>query len=62
MRTLQILLFLLVGIVPGWGAADILSVNDTLTPREQYRRLSLVLLIGEGVDEAIMVLKKWFEE
>ena len=34
-------------------AADILSVNDTLTPREQYRRLSLVLLIGEGVNEVL---------
>ena len=34
-------------------AADILSVNDTLTPSEQYRRLSLVLLIGEGVNEVL---------
>jgi hypothetical protein len=29
--------------------ADVLSVNDALDPTEQYRRLSLVLLIGEGV-------------
>ena len=53
MRRACSLLMLLCLLVIGPAAADVLSVNDRLSPEEQYRRLSLALLIGEGVEDEL---------
>jgi hypothetical protein len=44
-------IFLAASSLPVRG--DELVVNDSLSPAEQYRRLSLVLLIGEGVENVL---------
>jgi hypothetical protein len=53
MKRVLYLLSLLALAVCVPGRADVLSVNDALDPAEQYRRLSLVLLIGEGVSDEL---------
>lgn len=43
--------------LPGAGLAasgTALELNEELAPAEQYRRLSLILLIGEGVNETLL--------
>ncbi len=52
MKPYLLLLILLLGAAG--VSADNLSLNADLSPQEQYRRLNLVLLIGQGVNEAMM--------